>query len=114
MKVTLRDGQWAELRERITHGQDKEISKARRKVRDDVDESGADIDALLLAFVVTWKVNDLDGKPIAFDDSDAIDRAPSDIIDTLVGAIIPLYAPATVPNPPTPSSSDGSSTPTVE
>ena len=114
MKVTLRDGQWAELRERITHGQDKEITKARRRMREDVEETTADVTALLRAFVVTWKVNDLDGKPIAFDDSDAIDRAPSDIIDTLVGKTLPLYAPATVPNPSTPSSSDGSSTPTAK
>jgi hypothetical protein len=114
MKVTLRDGQLAELRERITHGQDKEISKARRKVRDDVEDTGSDIDALLRAFVSSWNVKDVDGKPINLEDGDAFDRAPSDIIDTLVGEVIPLYAPATVPNPPTPSSSDGSSTPTVE
>ena len=109
MRVELRDGQWADLRERITHGQDKLITRARRLAREDVDETTADVTALLRAFVGEWSVNDLDSKPIPLSDADAFDRAPSDIIDTLVGACLPLYAPATVPNPPTPSSSGSSS-----
>jgi hypothetical protein len=110
MRVELRDGQWAELRKRITHGQDKEIRRARVLTRDNPEEHAADdFTVLLRAFISGWYVLDLDGKPIDLGDADAIERCPSDITNELIGETLPLYFPATVPNASTPPSSDDSS-----
>lgn len=103
MRVELRDGQWADLRERITHGDDKAI---KRKYRDDPTEAATE---MIRRFVVTWSVKDPDGKPIDLSDADAIDRVPEDIADELFDAAGAHYKVATVPNPPTPPSSDASS-----
>lgn len=106
MRVDLRDGQWADLRERITHGVDKDIKNARVvSVRDD----GHAFDwttVMVRSFVREWSVQDPDGIPIALADADAIDRAPDDIVDELFGKAAELWTRATVPNPPTPPSSD--------
>jgi hypothetical protein len=51
-------------------------------------------------------VLDPDGVPIPLEDPDAIDRAPGDIIDDLSLAAAETWSRATVPNPPTPPSSD--------
>ena len=79
MRVELRDGQWAELRERINHGTDKELKKL--VLRTTGDESvGLDLDtAVVRAFVTAWHVLDPDGSVIPLGDADAIERAPDDI-----------------------------------
>lgn len=106
MRVELPDGQWADLRERITHGQDKEIRRARARVRENPEEAAADdVTVALRVFIRDWHVNDVDGNPIVVTDADAMDRLPADFADVLIGAILPLYAGATVPNSPTPPSS---------
>ena len=107
MRVELRDGQWAELRERITHGQDKEIRRARVHTRLNLEEAAADdITVALRIFIRDWHVLDPEGNPIVLTDADAIERMPADLADELIGIVTPLYAgPATVPNPSTPDSS---------
>ena len=110
MRIDFPEGQWVDVRERITHGQDKEIQRARRKVRDDPDANqGDDVSVAIRVFVSAWNVRDVDGRPIDLGDADAIDRLPMDIADPLFEAIAPVYLGTTVPNPPTPASSDGSS-----
>lgn len=107
--VELRDGMWAEMRERITHGVDKEIKKAVRRGRDDPD-AGFEADTVLVrAFVREWSVRDPDGNPISIGDADAIDRAPDDIIEDLARAAASAWTGATIPNPRTPPSSEDSS-----
>lgn len=109
MRVELRDGQWAELRERITHAQDKTLNRAWRAGKADpmvVDE----IDTVLVrVFVSSWHVLDPAGAAIPLDDPDAVDRAPSDIVDKLAVEAAQIWTAATVPNPPTPPSSGSSS-----
>ena len=97
MRVELRDGQWAELREHITHGDAKTIRRAR-------DDEGELESAIVRVFVKAWNVVDLDGLALALDAPDAIDRAPSDVVDTLMLAAAELWTAATVPNSPTPPS----------
>jgi hypothetical protein len=110
MRIDFPEGQWVEVRERITHGQDKEIRRARVRVRDDPEHtSGEDVTVALRVFVSAWSVKDVDGIPIAIGDLDAVDRLPMDIADPLFETVATLYLGATVPNPPTPASSDGSS-----
>lgn len=114
MRIELRDGQWAELRERITHGTDKVLKKAVQRGIDDTPERVEVDTAIVRAFVRDWYVKDPDGALIPIADEDAIDRAPDDIIDKLAIAAAELWVGATVPKEPTPSSSGDSSAPTAE
>lgn len=103
MRLELRDGQWAELRERISHGADKRIKIANRKGRDD-DASALEIDDVLIReYVTAWHVLDIDGAAIPLTDPDATDRLPEDISDAIAIAAAEHYSGATAPNAPTPS-----------
>jgi hypothetical protein len=104
-RIELRDGQWADLRERITHGTDKAIKNARLVSRKDDAQAFDWTTVLVRAFVRDWSVRDPDGQPIAIADADAIDRAPDDVIDVLFSAAAEAWVGATVPNSPTPPSS---------
>lgn len=112
MRVELRDGQWADLRERITHGQDKAIRRARLAGGKDPSVAYESVTVLLRAYVRDWYVNDPDGNPIPLGDEDAIDRCPEDIADELFAAGAELWTGVKVPNLPTPLSSEGSSSAT--
>jgi hypothetical protein len=104
MRVELRDGQWAELRERITHADDKDLKRAFRKGRKD-DELQPDFETLVVRkYVRDWHVNDPDGNPIPLTDEDAIDRAPDDIVEQLVVAAGEIWTGMDLT--PTPPSSD--------
>lgn len=106
MRIDLRDGQWADLRDRITHGQDKVILKAHRRGAANPDEQ-VDFETILVRqFVRSWNVLDPDGQAIPLDDGDAIDRAPEDIVDELFKAAVTAWTGATIPAAPTPPSSD--------
>jgi hypothetical protein len=121
MRIELRDGQWAELRERITHGTDKELKRAIQRGKDDPPERFTVDTVLVRAFTRTWHVLDPDGAVILLADADAIDRAPDDIVDKLALAALDLWTGATLTNPetgapvpnPTPLSSGDSSTDTA-
>lgn len=107
MRVELRDGQWAELRERITHGADKRIRRAYLATdRADLVEAQT---VKLREFIVRAEVRDPDGVLINMTDADAIDRMPEDIADELHEEADKHYGRATRPNPPTPPSSDATS-----
>lgn len=102
MRLELPDGQWAELRERISHGSDKRIKLAHRRGRDD-DAAALEIDDILVReFVTAWHVLDIDGTPVPLADADATDRAREDVIDTIALRAAEMYVEATVPNAPTP------------
>ena len=107
MRIELRDGQWADLREHISHGQDKDIKRAQMRSRLDPGGSAFEGDTVALrTFIRAWSVNDTDGAPIPLTDADAIERMPSDIADDIAAKVNGLYHPeATVPNAPTPDSS---------
>jgi hypothetical protein len=109
MRIELRDGQWAELRERISHGQDKEIKRAWVRGAADRDLLVDAQTTVVRQFLRAWYVNDLDGQPIAADAADAVERMPDDIVDEIYAKASELYKATTVPNPSTPPSSDGSS-----
>lgn len=105
MRIELPDGQWAELRERITHAQDKDVKRLIDKAKAD-EAVWFDVDTLLIrTFVRDWYAKDVDGQPILASDADAVERLPSDIADTLAVEASKAYTGATVPNEPTPSSS---------
>ncbi len=103
MRLELRDGQWAVLRDRIDHGADKRIKLARQRGKDD-DEALVNIDdTIIREFVTAWHVMDPDGTVLALEDPTAIDRLPDDIADAIATRAAEIYIGATVPNPSTPS-----------
>jgi hypothetical protein len=107
MRIDLPDGQWADIRERITHADDKAIKRARVRVRETPETAlGDEITATLRVFVKAWNVRDIDGNVLNLDDA-GLEAVPMDIADTLFETILPLYTGVTVPNAPTPPSSAG-------
>ena len=99
-RIELRDGQWADLRERITHGVDKDIKRSRTKSLNEPEEAFDWTTVITRAFVRDWNVKDPDGNPIPITDPDAIERAPDDIIDQLYPEAAQLWVGATTPNEP--------------
>lgn len=80
MRVALPEGQWADLRERLTYGQAREVRAAFLRIKDDT-VAAADLDiALIRAYVEAWHVIGLSGEavPIA-----SPDLAPDDVVQTL-------------------------------
>lgn len=109
MRVELRDGQWAELRERLSHGDRKRLIKAYRAASGD-DAATLDCQTLIVALHLrTFHVLDVDGEAIPTDGDreEAVLRFPADIADTLLGEASDVFAENRDPNPPTPPSSDG-------
>jgi hypothetical protein len=97
MRVDLRDGQWADLRERITHAEDKEIRRARRRARDNLDDTYDDLSVALRIFLLAGEIRDINNVPIDLRDANAVDRLPKDIVDVLMGPVLDLYTGATSP-----------------
>jgi hypothetical protein len=101
MRIELRDGQWAELRERIDHGAHKRIKVAIRKGQES-DVAAVDLDDVVIReFVTSWHILDLEGHAIPLADVDALDRVPSDVADELLTAALEAHQAASVPNPST-------------
>jgi len=111
MRLELRDGQWAELHERLTHAEDKALKKLRIQGQDDRTLYFDWQTEIVRTFTKRWHVLDREGQSIPLEDPDAIERAPSDILEALFEPASDLYLGATVPNAPTPPSSGDSSSP---
>jgi hypothetical protein len=88
------EGQWAVLRERISHGADKDIRRAIMRAREDP-ELRAEVDTITVrAFLVDWHVRAVgtEDEWLAIDD---LERADKDVINRLVQECGPLYLGAT-------------------
>lgn len=108
MRIELRDGQWADLREHITHGAEKRIRRS-LKDPDDFEFMTTVVDV----YVRDWYVKDPEtNEAIPVDAPDRIDRAPDDVIDVLLTESQKLWKSTETPNPPMPPSSGGSSSDT--
>jgi hypothetical protein len=116
VRVPLRDDLWVDLRERISHGEDKAIRRARVVTRDNLEEHAADdITVMLRVFIEAWNMVDAKGVPLTLEHTnECIERMPADLADIVVGKATDLYLPATVPNSPTPASSANSDSPPAE
>lgn len=99
MRVPLRDGMWAELRERISHGAVKSVIRA--TAVDDLEL----MSAITTAYVSGWNVRDTDGQEIPFDAPDAFDRLTEDVAQALFAEVLPLWK-GRRDTSPTPPSSD--------
>lgn len=80
MRLELADGQWAELRERLTYAQAREIRATLLAVDEDHARL-ADLDlGLVRAYVSSWHVLDLEANAVALDQPQS---APDDVIQAI-------------------------------
>lgn len=109
MRIDLPDGQWAELRDRITHGDAKTLKAAWRTARQNDDQALiVGFDTLLMqTYVTAWHVLAIDGKEMPLEPA-AFDLLPEETADPIAEAAANQWAGAQVPNVPTPPSSDDS------
>ena len=96
MRIELPDGQWVEVRERISHGARKKVIRA---VEEDDLEGMA---AITMAYVIAWEVRDPDGVPIPFDAPDAFDRTPDDVAKQLYDEVLKRWKSLTDTSPTPP------------
>lgn len=102
MRVDLRDGQWADLRERLSYAQARDVRRASLAIRDDP-LATADFDiAIVRAYVSAWHVLGLDGAAVPVDTPEA---APDDIIQRLLAWTLDIWNGQPDPKD-TPASSD--------
>jgi hypothetical protein len=89
MRVDLRDGMWAELREEPSHAQVNLIRRALLRATDE-SEAAADVAAAYIAaYVSAWSVRTKSGLEIPLER--AVD-APDDIIERVASEAAQLYA----------------------
>ena len=88
MRLELGDGQWADLRERLTYGQAQPIRQVLARADQDR-EALADLDLILVAgYVSAWHVLDLDGNAVPLDHPEL---APDDVIQAIALKAIDLW-----------------------
>ena len=81
MRLELGNGQWAELRERLTYGQAQPLRSAMGATKQDWAHSDELTDAFLVAYVESWHVLDLNGNPVTFEDrAQASDTVIQDVV----------------------------------
>jgi len=82
-RLDLPDGQWAELRDWLTHGEEKAVLRTWAAAGKDI-ETAPEVDtALVRAYVSEWHVLGRDGHELAVE---RIDDAPGTVIAAIVDA----------------------------
>lgn len=80
MRLELADGQWAELRERLTYGQAHGVRAAYFAIESNP-QAKADLDiALVRAYISNWHVLDVNGQAVSLDTPE---QAPDDVIQAI-------------------------------
>lgn len=90
MRIDLPNGQWADLRERLTYGEAKPVRACYALIeKGGKAEAWADLDMeLVTAYVTGWNVLDPDGNAVPLD---AMESAPDDIVQTIAVAALKLW-----------------------
>ena len=104
MRVELPDGQWAELREELTHGQTKRLKRAIFRAVEDT-AAGPDVDTEFIAvYVASWSLLGIGPPP---DDTDArlpiIDGLPEPIARAIAEKAAAIWSGRADPNASTAS-----------
>lgn len=88
MRLDFRDGQWAELRERLTYAQARDVRRASLAIRSDT-QALADFDiALVRAYVSAWEVRGIDGVAVQLEWPEF---APDDIIQSISARALEVW-----------------------
>lgn len=94
-RIPLPDGQWADVRDWLTHGEAKAVRKAWLAAGVDI-ASAPDVDtALVRAYVEAWHVIGRDGQPVPLE---RVEDAPSAVLDGLVPALTARWQGRADPN----------------
>ena len=96
MRLPLVDGQWAEMRERLTYGQAQPLRAAMGAAKQDFGTADQLTDAFLRAYVSSWNVLDLDGNAVPLDQPDL---APDDVVQAIVLKAAELWKGMKMPVP---------------
>lgn len=120
-RIDLGDGKWADVLETCTHGEDKALRRAYIRGRTDPAYKGEWDTMLARVFVMSWNLVARDGTPLPTDrvvdpeyrvalvPAEIIEAADAGTLRVLCEQVADIYIGATVPNAPTPPSSDDSS-----
>ena len=88
MRIDLGTGQWAELRDRLSYAQARDVRRAFVASQDDR-ALLVDLDiALCRAYVASWTVLDTEGHAVPID---AIESAPDDIIQAITAEALQIW-----------------------
>lgn len=88
MRLELPRNGWAELRERLTYGQARDLRVAFLKAKSD-EAVAADLPLFLMrAYVSSWQVTDFDGHAVSLEDPE---QAPDDVLIEISAACIDLW-----------------------
>ena len=94
-RVALPDGQWADLKPWLTHGEAVLVRKAWARASESLEDS-PDVDtALVRAYVSAWHVIGRDGQPVPLD---RVDDCPSPLVPLIVDPCLELWKGRADPN----------------
>ncbi len=82
-RLDLPDGQWAELRDWLTHGEEKAVLRAWAAAAGSLAEAPEVDSALIIAYVADWHVVGRDGHEVPLD---RIDDCPGTVAAAIVDA----------------------------
>ena len=97
MRIDLGNGQWAELRERLTYGQAQPLRAAFLRVKEGDADARSDIPReLFAAYVSAWHVLDFDGQAVSLDTPEL---APDSVLIDVAAATVDLWNEQAKPVP---------------
>jgi methyl coenzyme M reductase gamma subunit len=95
IRLDLPDGEWADMRTVLTHGQANGLRRAFLRVSQDVTTEPEFNTAVVTAYVEAWSVRGVDGAPLA---PSQIDDAPEPVIEAIVAKGLDLWLNRADPN----------------
>lgn len=105
MRVDLPDGQWAELREELTHGQTKRLQRTLYRAMADPAEAGPEVDTEFVAvYVAAWSLRGVGDVPADLDARlPVIDGLPEPVVRAIAARAAELWKGRADPNASTAS-----------
>jgi hypothetical protein len=109
VRVELPEGQWAELREELTHGQTKRLQRALFRASENPAEAAPDIDTEFVAvYVAAWSLRGVGDVPPDLDARlPVIDSLPEPVVSAIALAAAKVWKGRADPNASTASSESG-------
>ena len=100
MRLELPDGQWAELREELTHGQTKRLQRALLRAGQDPASAGPEIDTEFVAvYISAWSLRGVAEVPADIDARlPVIDGLPDSAVKAMAKAAALLWKDRADPN----------------
>ena len=105
MRVELPEGQWAELREELTHGQTKRLQRAIYRAVESPADAGPDVDTEFVAvYVAAWSIRGTADVPADIDARlPVIDGLPASVVKAIAEKAAEAWKDRADPNASTAS-----------